>query len=295
MAAGESRRWAGYLHKSKHLAPLNDAGQTIISRTIHMLKASGIANISVVARSDAIIDVVGEVRVIRPSRFRYLTDSILSSQEQWRQRTIILLGDVYFSAQCLDAILDCNDEIRFFGIAKGSRLIKTDNRRPELYAFTFSQRVSEHIRKVLEAGSTLARLRDEEDMRLACLGAAARGRRALLEYLFRYSYSPKPPKALQKAGFGRSNFWRVTRSLFSRPRKTWIYGKLWGAYILISGAGPFEGDDFGWPSSVGDYLLEINDITQDVDTAAHYESLLKALGSDSSPARQAGQMISSSE
>ena len=77
---------------------------------------------------------------------------------------------------------------------------------------------------------------------------------------------------------GRSDVWRAARRLFSRPRRTVLYGKLWGLYAFLSGVGPFEGPDYQWPSGRNDYLVEIDDVTQDIDTPGQYEELLKALG-----------------
>ena len=69
----------------------------------------------------------------------------------------------------------------------------------------------------------------------------------------------------------------MVRWALSKPRRSWMYGKLWGMYFCTVGIGPFDGEDYGWPSEANDFLQEIDDLTRDIDTKEDYYELLKEL------------------
>jgi len=80
---------------------------------------------------------------------------------------------------------------------------------------------------------------------------------------------------------GKSNSWKIFRMLTSKPRRTWFYGKLWGGYLCTAGIGPFNGENYTWPTAANDYFTEISDVTQDVDTLQDYHQLMENLNGKS--------------
>jgi len=73
--------------------------------------------------------------------------SILSHDGLWGSRTIILLGDVLFSDKTLADILNCADDVAFFG------------RDSEMFAFVFSddyaERMKQHLYEASKLGGSL--------------------------------------------------------------------------------------------------------------------------------------------
>lgn len=279
-AAGNSDRWGNYLNTVKHLAPIPLPGQTVIGRTIQMLKNAGIDNIFVATENEKIIETVAkDVRIIRPANCESLANTILSSHEKWTQRTIVMLGDVFFSQQCLETILRCKDNVKFFGIDRHSepKLIRT--RRSEIFALSFNISAKEFMLNNLLFNSFFARARDKGSLRIPCLKKSMMGKPDYLKTLWRVGYPPKPPLILRKAGFKKSLFWRIGRSLFSKhcKRRTRLWGKLWGLYLIMTSIDPYAGIDYKWPAGLNGFMKEIDDITQDIDRKEDYDTLLKKL------------------
>lgn len=276
-AAGNNVRWGNHLGTCKHLAPVDPSGETIIGRTIKMLKQSGIVNIFVVTQNDKIIDSVDkDVVIIKLPNSKSLADSILSSRKKWTGRTIILLGDVFFSNQCLNKILACKDTLKFFGIDRHDNMEFCKIKRCELYAFSFDSSSQDFIERRLTINSTLAHFRDYGSLRFPYLKMAMAKKTGCLKFLYNCSYPPKPPGSLIKAGFKRSNFWKAARFLISKPRRTKVYGKLWGLYFSVAGIGQFDSENYQRLPNDNDnkYFKEINDITQDIDSKEDYDLLM---------------------
>lgn len=279
-AAGNNVRWGNHLNTCKHLAPVGPSGQTVIGRTIEMLKNSGIDNIFVATQKNKIIESVAkDIGIIRPSNSESLADTILSCRNKWADRTIVLLGDVYFSHQCLSTILACKSKVKFFGVDHHDNPELSKIKRAELYAFSFDFSARDFIERRLTLNSTLARFRNNGGLRFCYLKTGLVRKPDCLKTLYHYSHPPKPPAPLIKAGFKRSMFWRTARFLVSKPRRTKVYGKLWGLYFTTAGIGLFDGADYKRQANDNDnnYFEEIGDMTQDIDTKEDYDILLKKL------------------
>ena len=279
-AAGENARWSNHLNTPKHLVPIDPSGQTLIGRTVEMLKSADVRNIFVVTQHDKIIESVAkDVGIIRLANSKSLADSILSSRKMWTEKTTILLGDVFFSRQCLNTILACKSKVKFFGIDQYDNPTPNKIKRSELYAFSFDSSAQDLIEHRLMQNSTLVRFRDNGGLRFGYLKMPLVKNPDCLKLLYHYSYPPKPPRMLIKAGFERSMFWRTARFLASKPRRTKIYGKLWGLYFTTAGIDMFEGADYKQKPNDSDnnYFKEIDDMTQDIDTKEDYDILLEKL------------------
>lgn len=282
-AAGNSTRWNNHLNTVKHLAPLGPSGQTVIGRTIKMLKQFGIRNIYVVTKNNNIINSIPQdVMTISPSNSDSLADSILSSRQKWTDRTIVLLGDVFFSHDCLKSILACKSSVKFFGTDRHGSPEFCKEKRCELYAFSFDSSMQDLIKRCLTINSALAHFRDNSSLRFSYLKIPMLKISGCCKFLCHCSYPPKPPGFLIKVGLKRSIFWQVARFLISKPRRTKVYGKLWGLYFSVADIGQFDSEDYQRLPNDNDnkFFHEINDITQDLDTKEDYcllmEKLLKA-------------------
>jgi hypothetical protein len=103
--AGEGDRWGNYLGVPKHLAPFD--GRPLLERTVGHLRGRGLDDI-VITAFDPRYQLEGTCRC--EPRTSILPDTGIGfSREFWSTtgRTVILLGDVYFSDAALDAILGC--------------------------------------------------------------------------------------------------------------------------------------------------------------------------------------------
>lgn len=274
LAAGKHERWGDH---PKQLVSIDSCGRSVIGRTIDMLSKAGIEEVYVVTHSAEIIKAVGQTKIIRPETCDYLTDSILSSRQRWTERTIILLGDVYFSDGCFDKVLNCREEIKFFGVNRFNRTVRDETKKGELYALIFDVSARDIIEENLKKTSALAKRRDENNLWRSTLIEAIKGDRTPLETLIKTNYPAKPPLLLRKCGFKRRHLWKAVRWALSKPRRSWMYGKLWGMYFCTAGIGPFDGEDYGWPSEANDFLQEIDDLTRDIDRKEDFYELLKEL------------------
>lgn len=278
-AAGQSCRWGNHLNTVKQLAPINSSGKTVLGRTIEMLRCSGVEEVFVITHNGKIIDSVKNAKIIRPENYTYLSDTILSSQAKWGDRTTVLLGDVFFSQDGFERILNCRDKVKFFGIDRGSEKARMKIKRPEIYAFSFDISMKEKIQKGLQINSFLSKLRDKGDLflLLCCLKEALTNNSDYLKTLCIASYPPRPPYIFRRLGFKRGLFWRISRLFVTGPRQKVWYGKLWGLYFYTATIDPYGGDDYRWPRNTNDFFEQIDDITQDIDFIKDHDNLMKKL------------------
>lgn len=194
-------------------------------------------------------------------------------------RTTVLLGDVFFSQECLERILNCKDKVKFFGIDHGSKTALRKIKRPEIYAFSFDISMKEKIQSGLQINSFLSKFGEKSDLFLlfSSLKEALTNNSDYLKTLSIVSYPPKPPWILRRLGFKRSQFWRIGRLLVSKPRKKGEYGKLWGLYHCTAAIDPYGGVDYRWPTNTNNFFEQIDDVTQDIDTIEDYDNLMKNL------------------
>lgn len=141
ICAGEGTRWNNYLGVPKHLAVLN--GEAIIDRTVRQLRERGVEYLVILKDEDdryplpqAIVDVDYETNAD--------ADKFLSSKKYWNRegRTIILYGDVYFTDEAIDTILNYgSDDWLLFCRPDGSRI--TGGKWGECFAFSLK---AEHLK-----------------------------------------------------------------------------------------------------------------------------------------------------
>jgi hypothetical protein len=137
IAAGDGTRWNNYLGIPKHLAQID--GEPISHRTVRLFKERGILDIHTVGLDDDRWHIPGaKLYVAKKTADYHGADKFLSSQELWNTegRTITVFGDVFFSDQAIDLIVNDTDQNwKVYGRPTGSTI--TGKRYGELFAQSF--------------------------------------------------------------------------------------------------------------------------------------------------------------
>ena len=102
MAGGESTRWKNYMGVRKHELVVD--GEPLLARMIRLVRERGVRDICLVGPYDY------GVQNFLPKRHRSLLDGRLSVQPIWNKhgRTVVLMGDVYYTEEAMDAIVAGN-------------------------------------------------------------------------------------------------------------------------------------------------------------------------------------------
>lgn len=157
MAQGEGTRWD--LRRTgmqgaefKHLVTVGS--EALIERTARMLREHKVHRVLVVGHEEyrAAIE---PSKLFTQDRTGPLLDGIAATHEFWKtDRVIFLLGDVLFSKDAMQTILDDESQIMFFGRVLLNRI--TGKNAPELYAFNMCRMsfevVLEHCRWMATRG-----------------------------------------------------------------------------------------------------------------------------------------------
>lgn len=193
-AAGSGERWGNYLDTSKQLAPVGfEDKEPLIIRTIRMLKELAIKEIYVLTSNSQIVSAVQCVsQVIKPMNYCYLSDTILSSKSAWSEKTIILLGDVYYTPQCLESMIDSQKKLCFWGIEPGSPICKQKLKRAEIYGLTFDHTMRRIVEANLVLNSALASMRDRGYFPFTVIRIGWK----IFKLVLIQNYSPKTPSIL---------------------------------------------------------------------------------------------------
>ena len=117
----------------RHL--VNIHGEPLILRTLRQLSEMGY-DATVITDKPEVQAVVP--RYLEPENRRWIVSTILSSREAWRDRVVILPGDVVWDIYILGFILGCNNYPAFYGDAK------------EILAMTWLRGHFERVVSVLE-------------------------------------------------------------------------------------------------------------------------------------------------
>lgn len=157
LAGGKMSRWRVdgklYMGIEKHFAKIN--GEPIIKRTIRQLNERGLTPVIIADKAKYELD-GAQIYYPEIDPARWECDKFMNSREIWSlDRTIILLGDVYFSDQALDIILGYKDrEWQMFGRAFNSDI----KNYGEGFAFSF---YSEHHDRIFGVLNRAIRLHNE--------------------------------------------------------------------------------------------------------------------------------------
>ncbi len=274
-AAGRSERWGNYLGVPKQLATVGRPESTpLIVRTVRLLAEAGIERRVVVAHDPAIADAVSSLaQAEHPQSHRFLSETLLSTGSFWSDRTLVLLGDVFFTRNSIDAMVQAPPGLHFFGIDYNSPPHRR-GRRPEIFAMAFDRSVHDEMNRALLLNSRLAAL--HEDGRLNW--QAVRAHDDLRRQLLAGNFCPRPPKLLHALGMPRSLRWSRRRARCgSRPRHAWMYGKLYGLYLATADVDPFAGDRYEHWQPSGEQFHTLDDLTRDIDCPDDYRELMREL------------------
>ncbi|MDY6988021.1 MAG: NTP transferase domain-containing protein [Thermodesulfobacteriota bacterium] len=290
--AGRKIRWKGYLGVEKQLAPVNSAGETILGRTVKLLNENGVNDIYVMTDKPEIRQAPLDVTFVSPASSDHLTSTIMSSKSQWSDRTMIVLGDVYFSRGAIKRIVKDETNVRFFGVMETSPLVKMLAARPEVFALAFNETEAEPVTKALKLSTLLASVRDagserwfwtvqrikyiaKLDLHALCDGVT---RTQLVRTFYGYNHRPEPPRVLRKSGFKQRPFWKIAReaSCGILGGSRW-FGKLWGTYALLAKIDLAEGGIRSRVRPGSSLFEEMNEFAQDCDVPSDYDRLMLLL------------------
>ncbi|RMF90951.1 MAG: hypothetical protein D6741_16455 [Planctomycetota bacterium] len=146
LAAGTGARWTGASPKQLALC----GGVPLIDRTIALARDFDISPVVVVTC---------DPRIVRPSagwymprRCRWAVESLYETRPLWRERTVVLLGDVFYTEEAFAAITSDVRSLAFFGRSGPSRF--TGSRHGEMFALVFDRsltnRLITHLERAIE-------------------------------------------------------------------------------------------------------------------------------------------------
>jgi len=133
LCAGDGTRWDNYLGVPKQLIPIN--GEPLLNRTLRLLCDHGYNDIAIIAHDNR-LNLKG-VEFFKPPQFRWTIETLLSTQPLWAEKTIVLLGDVFYTNQALATILSSNQGVHVYG-RHGQNLF-TYTPHGELFAISFEE------------------------------------------------------------------------------------------------------------------------------------------------------------
>jgi hypothetical protein len=142
--AGDESRWNEYLGVPKQLVDID--GEPLLHRTVRCLKDRGLNDILIIGNNPKFA--VDGVQTYSPHAYRWIVETIKSTESLWKQKNIILLGDVWFSPESFDNIISTNAPIVVFGRKCDSKL--TGCRWGEIFALVFRDTEAPRVSRVLD-------------------------------------------------------------------------------------------------------------------------------------------------
>jgi len=151
VAAGEGSRWGNYKGVPKHLVEVDN--ETLLHRTVRLLKKySIIDDIFIVGPNDNRYK-INETNLFVPKKTpeNFDADKFLSSEELWskKTRTVIIFGDVFFTDEAIDTIINDNSSLWMsYGRYSGSNI--TGSKYGEMFGHSFFPNdIEKHKRSLL--------------------------------------------------------------------------------------------------------------------------------------------------
>jgi len=137
LCGGEGRRWNNYLGVKKHFIEIE--GEKLLDRTIHLINKykKGPVDIFVVGNDNCSIEGTKSF-VPKNNPYNAGADKYLNSEELWSRhgRTIVFLGDVWFSENCMKSIMDYKEK-QWIAFGRKGRSKTTGHQYPEIFAQSF--------------------------------------------------------------------------------------------------------------------------------------------------------------
>ena len=133
LCAGEAERWNNYLGIPKQLITIG--GETLLERTVRLCRAKNNYDIHIVSNNDLLR--TETCNYFEPSKHQWIVETLLSTQSLWNEKTIILLGDVFFTQKAIHTILKSDENFHFYGRFGASKYTSTT--WGEIFALSFSR------------------------------------------------------------------------------------------------------------------------------------------------------------
>ena len=121
LCAGESARWNNHLGVPKQLIPIG--GEPLLERTVRLLHAKNIFDINIIAHDELLK--IKTCNFIRPSKYQWIVETLLSTQSLWNENTIILLGDVFYTREAINSIVRTRKNIHVHGRYGANKYTRT--------------------------------------------------------------------------------------------------------------------------------------------------------------------------
>jgi hypothetical protein len=286
--AGRSTHWGEYLGVEKQLAPIQHTGETILGRTVNLLKDRGIEEIFIITHKSEFREALSGVTFITPYKRDYLSDTLMASEGVWGESNVVLLGDVFFSRGAMQQIVDYQFPMTFFGHFQKSLPVRSLEYRPELFGFRFNATERDALSRALKQNSILAGIRDSgsdrwfwDPQRFHYIreleSEIANHHASRLEYLktlYKFIYTPDPPIRLDALGLPRSSMWKILRQIRSNVGGyCGVFGKLWGIFALLSKLDPQHELIYAPTESRRPFWDQITHFAQDCDAPEDYDRL----------------------
>lgn len=133
LCAGSGERWGGYLGVPKQLVRIGK--EALLDRTVRLLRENGVTNIHVVSNDERLK--VEHVNLFSPALSRWTVETLLSTRSLWAERTVVLLGDVFYSEDAMRAAIEFDGPVRVFGRSGPSWF--TSCEWAEIFAVSFTR------------------------------------------------------------------------------------------------------------------------------------------------------------
>jgi|GEM_PF-1023901 len=144
LCAGDGARWNNYLGVPKQLAPLG--GVPILKRSIRLVEELAGCVPVVVTADERLAQSAG--RVFYPARRRWIVETLGTTVNLWGRRTIVLLGDVFYSREAMRATFEHPGDLIFFGRPGASFF--SGKRYGEIFGLAFTEAVGPLVMQGLE-------------------------------------------------------------------------------------------------------------------------------------------------
>ncbi len=245
LCAGQANRWAP--KSLKQLVPID--GEPLLHRTVRLLRSFEYDDIYI-ACIDPKLRIEG-CKHFTPSDARWTASTLYSSRHLWDNRTIILLGDVYYTEESLTKILECPSELKFIGRLGPSSF--TGCPYGEIFGLLFSDSMHLQLENILKTIIEKA-----EHLH----------RDTLMRYVaFAFSYVKRFLSSLQKQKkgnvFKRMGMAHNCANLHIQHTML-LCGRLWNLYCKCTGL-PLDKRTTQTPM-----FMNIDDFTEDFDTLDGY-------------------------
>ncbi len=152
--AGGSAKWGYYLGIPKPLILLNK--ESILGRTLRLLKKLKVIDITIVA-TDPILK-QPNCDYFEPASSRWFVETLISTEALWQEKTVVLMGDVFYTQEALKTILNTESKtMKFYG--RPGKSLFSHKAHGELFGISFpksdSALIHEHAQKVIKAAKSM--------------------------------------------------------------------------------------------------------------------------------------------